>query len=377
MAGSYGLQIGGSPADDDIMQALANLEVEEAADSPGAVSFDLNVVCGEDGELSFVGDSRIGPFASIAVIAAPDGGDPQCIFDGYVLQHRLQLTPGTTNARLSVWGQDASWLMNVQETVQEWVDVTDNDVAEEVFGNYGITPADANSNEDSPTHSEDRHSLMQRDTDIRFLQELARRSGKLCRVYCEDQPGQRIGFFAAPSLDSDPVATLVLTDPEAANVDSLSFHWDVARPTEVDAREALFDDDDEDGTDAEVDDAGLKLLADRSLSEFAGQSTTSLLTTVADSADELHLRALASVRSSHWFVRCEGQTTVSRLQTVLRVGDLVAVSGVGKLNSGKYLVWNVHHAIDGETHRMQFSLVRNSVGPAPTSSILGMLGGLI
>jgi len=377
MSGSYGLLIGGSAADDDIMQALTNLEVEEAADSPGAVSLDLNVARGEDGELSFVGDSRIGPFTSIAVVATPEGGDPQCIFDGYVLQHRLQVDPGTTNSRLNVWGQDASWLMNVQETVQEWVDVSDNDVAEAIFSNYGIATADANSNEDSPTHSEDRHSLMQRDTDIRFLQELARRSGKLCRVYCEDQPGQRTGFFAAPSLDGDPVATLVLTDPEAANVESLSFHWDVARPTEVDAREALFDDSNEDGTDAEVDDAGLKLLADRGLADFAGQSTTSLLTTVADSADELHLRALAAVRSSHWFVRCEGSTTVSRLQTVLRVGDLVAVSGIGKLNSGKYLVWNVRHAIDGETHRMQFSLVRNAVGPAPTSSVLGMLGGLI
>jgi hypothetical protein len=377
MAGSYSLLIGGSSADDDIMQALASLEVEEAADSPGAVSFDLNVARGEDGELPFVSDSRIGPFATIAVVATPDGGNPQCIFDGCILQHRLQLDPGTTNARLSVWGQDASWLMNVKETVQEWVDVTDNDVAGSIFGNYGVTPADANSDEDSPAHSEDRHSLMQRDTDIRFLQELARRSGKLCRVYCEDEPGKRIGFFAAPSLDGDPVATFVLTDPEAANVESLSFHWDVTRPTEVDAREALFDDSDEDGTDAEVDDAGLKLLADRGLAEFAGQSTTSLLTTVADSADELHLRALASVRSSHWFVRCEGQTTVSSLNAVLRVGDVVAVSGAGKLNSGKYLVWNVHHAIDGETHRMQFSLVRNAVGPAPTSSILGLLGGLL
>jgi hypothetical protein len=54
----------------------------------------------------------------------------------------------------------------------------------------------------------------------------------------------------------------------------------------------------------------------------------------------------------------------------------VAVSGVGKLNSGKYLVWNVRHSIDGDTHQMQFSLVRNSVGPAASSSILGLLGGL-
>lgn len=376
MPGSYSLLLGGSSADDDIMHAVTNIEVEEAADSPGALSLDLNVVRGDQGDLTFVGDSRIGPLASIAVVASPDDGDSQCIFDGYILQHRLQLDPGTTDAHLNVWGQDASWLMNVQETVQEWVDVSDNDVAEAIFGNYGISPADANSDEDSPSHSEQKHSLMQRDTDIRFLQELARRSGKLCRVYCEDQPGRRTGFFAAPSLDADPVATLLLTDPQTANVESLTFHWDVARPTKFDAREALFDDDDEDGAEAEVDDAGLRLLADRGLADFAGQDTTSLLTTVADSADEVRLRALASLRSSHWFVRCEGETTANRLHAVLRVGDLVAVSGVGNLNSGKYLVWNVRHVIRAESHRMHFSLVRNSVGPAAASAS-GLLGGLL
>ena len=98
--------------------------------------------------------------------------------------------------------------MNLEEKVKEWVDVTDADVANSIFGDYGITPASDNSDDDSPTHTEDGHTLMQRASDIQFLRNLARRNGKLCRVVCTDTPGQRTGYFAKPSVDGDPVVTL-------------------------------------------------------------------------------------------------------------------------------------------------------------------------
>ena len=51
---------------------------------------------------------------------------------------------------------------------------------------------------------------MQRATDAQFLRTLARRAGKLFRVFCTDTPGQRTGFFAAPNLSASPAVTLVL-----------------------------------------------------------------------------------------------------------------------------------------------------------------------
>jgi hypothetical protein len=79
-------------------------------------------------------------------------------------------------------------------------------------------------------------------------------------------------------------------------------------------------------------------------------------------------RAAAVLRDAGWFVRCEGTADLASLKTVLRVGTVVAVEGVGSLLSGPYLVWSVRHSISAQTHAMAFTLVRNAVGPAPAPS---------
>src|SRR6266545_3625678 len=267
MASTYQLFLNGAPAEEDLY-----------TDLPGAIQLRLPVSRSDDGDLTYVNDGRLGPLANLAVVATVEGAAPECIFDGYVLANRLHVETGTTNASLEVWGQDASWLMNLEEKVKEWVDVTDAAVAAAVFGEYGITPAPENQQDDSPAHTEAGHTLMQRASDIQFLRTLARRSGKLCRVVCKDAPGTRTGYFAGPRLDGEPAVTLSLNDPEGWSVSALDFAWDVSRPTVVTARQALFTDAAEDGVGGTTDDSGLPPLDERGLAAFAGKPMTVLLT---------------------------------------------------------------------------------------------------
>jgi phage protein D len=375
MASTLQLLVDGSPVDDDLYVAISSLEVEENADLPDAIQLHLPVNRTEKGDLTYVADDRLGPFANIAVVARPEGADQQCIFDGYVLSQKLHLETGTTASRLQIWGQDASWLMNLDEKTREWVDVSDADVANSIFEDYGFEPAQENSSEDSPTHTEDGHSLMQRGTDIQFLRSLARRNGKLCRVACTDRAGRRTGYFTKPDLDGDPVVTLILNRPELRTVDQLDIEWDVTRPSQVRARQALFTDSDEDGVSTETSDSGLDLLDQQGLSDFATRSMTVLLTAPAvDDGGELMLRAQSLLREADWFVRCQGEADVGRLGAILRVGAVVAIEGIGSLHSGKYFVWSVRHTLTVEAHRMRFVLVRNAVGSPPSG---GLLGGLL
>jgi phage protein D len=217
---------------------------------------------------------------------------------------------------------------------------------------------------------------MQRASDIQFLRSLARRNGKLCRVACTDTPGQRTGYFSKPSLSGDPAVTLELNDPTAWTTDALDLEWDVSRPTEVKAAQALFDDSDEDGASVDQTDSGLDLLSDRDLSTFSGKTMTVMLTAPVDAADELTLRAESVLREAGWFVRCEGQADLSRLHAVLRVGTIVQINSAGSLNSGKYFVWSVRHTIDKSAHKMSFVLVRNAIGSAPSGGS-SLLGGLL
>ena len=374
MPNAFRLLLNGADADDDFYTSLSSLEVEENADLPGAVQLTVPVDRTASGDLTYVTDDRLKPFATFAVIATPDGGGDECIFDGLVLTAKLHLQKGTTASSLKIWGQDLSWLMNLEDKVKEWVDVTDADVANNIFNSYHITPADDNRRDDSPSHTEDGHTLMQRSSDIQFLRSLARRNGKLCRVSCTDTPGKATGYFAKPKLDGNPVLTLDLNDPNDWTVDQLDFEWDVTRPTSVKASQALFNDNDQDGVSADTSDSGLNLLDGRGLSDFAGKSMTVLLTAPVDDARELILRAQSVLREAGWFARCEGEADVARLKAILRAGTVVAVSGAGSLNSGKYFVWSVRHTITLESHRMRFTLVRNAVGLATSSG--GSVGNL-
>jgi phage protein D len=386
MGSTYQLFLNGAAADADLTSTVTALEVEENMDLPGAAQFNLPVARSEAGDLTIVSDGRFQPLASLAVVAAPatsglagaaaalfgggGGGDakgPQCIFDGFILSHKLHLETGNANSHLTIWAQDASWLMNLTEKVKEWVDVTDADVASSIFGDYDIAPADDNSADDSPSHTEAGHSLMQRGSDIQFLRGLARRNGKICRVACADKPGKRTGYFAKPKLDGDPAAVLALNDLEAWTVSALDLSWDATLPTAVIARQALFTDKDEDGASADTSDSGLKALGARGLADFTGKPMSVLLAAPVDDGGELALRAKALLRESGWFARCEGEADVARLGIVLRAGTIVRIDGIGTLHSGNYLVWSVRHTINADAHKMKFVLVRNAVGPAGAS----------
>ncbi len=399
MASNYQLLLNGQAADADLYTAVNSLEVEESMDLPGAVQLILPLSATSSGDLNYVSDGRLQPLANLAVVATPSagsaagsaapalgaaasalggggGGKPgsQCIFDGYILSHKLHLETGTANSTLSAWGQDASWLMNLQETVKEWANVTDGDVANTIFGTYGITPSSDNLADDSPSHTDQGHSLMQRGSDIQFLRTLARRNGKVCRVACADQPGKRTGYFAKPNLDGAPSAVLSLNDPAAWTVGALDLRWEATLPTAVVARQALFTDPDENGVSADTSDSGLKSLGSRGLAAFTGKPMTVYVSAPVDDAGELTLRARSLLRESGWFVRCEGEADMARLGVVLRAGMIVSVVGIGPLHSGSYLVWSVRHVLTPDSYKMKFVLVRNAVGPAPSGGSGGAAG---
>src|SRR5260370_40656764 len=107
MANTYRLLLNGTPADDALYTAMSSLEVEENADLPGAIQLVLPVSRSASGDLTYVSDGRFRPFANLAVVVTPEGKPAECIFDGYVLAHKLHLERGTTASTLQIWGQEA------------------------------------------------------------------------------------------------------------------------------------------------------------------------------------------------------------------------------------------------------------------------------
>jgi phage protein D len=375
VAHSYQILLDGSPVPTTIYGAIDTLQIEENAEQPGAMELRVPISRGDSGDLTLVNEAPFQPFANLAVVVTAQGKTPECIFDGFVLSHKIHLDQGAVTSTLTVWGQDVSWLMNLEEKAREWNGDTDGDIANAIFADYGFATAPENTDNDSPAHTDDGHTLMQRASDIQFLRALARKNGKLCRVACGAQAGQRTGYFAKPNLEGDPVATISLQSPDGARIEGLDFEWDVTRPTLVEARQALFNDSDQDGVAGDTGDSGLPLLAARSLGDFSGRAMTVLLTTTVDDANELQLRTASVLREGGFFAKCTGQIELEVLGSVMRVGTLARVTGAGALCSGDYFVWSVRHTITPDKYTMKFVLVRNAVGAAPAGG--GPVAGLV
>lgn len=366
MPSSFQLLFGdeASPAAPAFYDRVTSVEVEENADLPGAIQLTVPIstqaAAGSE-DLSEVGEDRFKPYARIAVVVKVDGGGDACIFDGYVLAHKLHVDRGTTASSLQVWGQDVTCLMNLEEKVRDWK-ATDGNIANTIFGEYGFGTTETNTKDDSPEHSEDKHLLIQRATDAQFLRDRARRAGKLFRVCCDQRAGTNVGYFITPNLEGTPAVTFTLNPTHASNVDTLDFEWDVARPAEVVAQTLGSTKDTLDGG---ARDSGLTPLDSRSLATFTGTHVMKTrLTAAVDDAGELRGRAASVLREAGWFVKCVGEVDLARLPAVPRVGTLAQINGAGRLHSGKYFVWSVRHAITAHAHRVKFVLMRNAVGAA-------------
>jgi Phage tail baseplate hub (GPD) len=373
---SVKVQVGGTAVPDAFYEAIQQLEVEESSDRPGALLLRLPVNRTSAGDLQFVGDGTFEPMTNVSVTVTPARGGAQCIFDGYVLSWRLHMDRSSTSSRIDLWAQDASWLMNLDDTVTEWSGLTDGQVANAIFGSYGFTPADGNTDNDSPSHTPDGHTLFQRATDLQFLRGLARRGGKLCRVACTDTPGVRTGYFVVPAVDGQPTATISLLDPDSWTVETLDFDWDVMRPTEADASQVDLTQSSDTGTDVSTADSGLTPLDSRDYPTYLGQSSTLLLTAPAD-LPELSQRTAAVLAESGFFARCTGEADADRIGAILRVGDVVTIEGAGSIQSGDWLVWNVRHSFSLDSWKMAFTLVRNAMGPAASGGSLSSLAGSV
>lgn len=362
MAFWFELQVGGSPASAALREALQSVEVEENADGPDAMMLELPVNRTATGDLQFIDDGTFEPYTRVSAILSA-GGPSQCIFDGYVLSWRLHLDRATAVSTLRVWAQDASWLMNLDDKIREWPDLTDGQVADTIFASYGFVPAEANAADDSPAHDSGQHTLFQRATDLRFLDALARRSGKICRVACAEIPGVRTGYFVRPSLDYPATVTLTLDHPTSWTVDTLDLDWDVMRPTEADASQVPLTYASPGGVPGNATSSGLTVLGARDLTAYAGRSSTMRLTATAD-VPELPQRTAAVLSDSGWFSRCQGEADLDRLGRVIRAAAVVAITGAGTAHSGKWFVWRMNNLITADSCRVRFTLVRNAIGPA-------------
>jgi phage protein D len=344
--------IGGTP--DPELSGAAWVEVCERMGEMTTYRMRYDFDISEEGDFSMLVDSRIASGSELAIIAPLDGKNNYLV-KGPVTGQSVRFVHGGGGSYLEVTGCDTSVVMDRETKAALWSDLTDSDAVSTIVGKYGYTPdVDAT----QAGHFEPKHTLVQRDSDLRFVRRLARRNGFLFWITC-DEKGAETAHFKRPALSGSPAGNIDI-NISTNNIASLDLNWDVERPTSVVAGQLNLNDKSD--IEGDVVKSPLKSLGAKALADITGDTRSVHVVAPVDDSGDLHARGEGALIESGWFIRAACQTSVNAMKAIVRANTLLNLRGVGKLHSGKYYVASVRHVIDSSAHMMEIELIRNGWG---------------
>ncbi|WP_266182081.1 phage late control D family protein [Dyella humicola] len=348
---SLAVLVGGS-ADAQLAQASV-VEVLERMGEPTTfrMRYEVDITAGD---LPMLTDGRLDPGSVIQILSLQDNV-ADCLVKGPVHGQQIRLLHGGTGSYVDVLGSDTSIVMDREVKAKIWDAVRDSDVFGQIVTPYGFT----SDSQDTPAvHTEAKHTLVQHDSDLRFVRRLARRNGCLFWV-STNSTGLQTAHFRRPQLDSASSAHLAI-NLDSPNLNELNISWDVERPSSAVGWE--LDLSDKSQIDGGVTRSPQKVLGGKGFSDITGDTRNTLITSPVDDAGDLKSRSEAALIESDFFLTVTGETTVHALGAILHAHAVVQLQGTGTRHSGAYFVSSVRHLIDAATHRMEFELVRNGWG---------------
>ena len=342
----------GGVADPDFAQP-AKVEVVEQVGA--ATTFSLAYPTSiSDGDIALVEEAALGPEAPLAV-RVTDGDATAILVHGPVTGQRISVVTGGDGSMVEVLGADRSVELAREARVKVWPDTTDGDAISAILLQAGFLQTDI----DVPggaSHTQAKHALVQRESDLHLLRRLARRNG--CWFWFSYDPATALptAHVARPPVDKDPVVSFNLAGEER-NIDDAKIQWDVERVVAADASARdPFGATELDGT---TEKSPLNPLATKPLSEIVSAVRRARLTAPVDDGADLIARSEAALIEQGWFVSAEITASARKLKQVVRACTVAELHGASKRHSGKYLVARVVHAIDDEDHTMTITLIRN------------------
>lgn len=358
---TYSLSVNGNAASAAVLNAVKQIEVEDHAQMADMLRLKLAVAVKEDGSgWTLLDDALFTRLAELKVTVTVGSRSAVPLIKAYVIDVDTRFASDPNASELTVTAMDPTVLMHLDEKVKPWPNMKDSDVASAIFsdGKYRFTPVVEST---KWSREENDHTLMQRGTDIQFLQQLADRNGFECFVEMNDA-GEIEGHFHPPKHDSQPQGTLTVNTGSATNVNTFRARFDMLGPTT--AKAATLDPDDANTQSAQADNASQADGMGEEPAVPADRPRRVLLSQLGMAqAGEAQRYAQSVVDRSSWSIAAEGELNTIAYGGVLKAKQPVMVRGVGRQFSGRYYVDRVLHTIAGDgTYTQKFSLRRNATG---------------
>ncbi|HEX8558112.1 MAG TPA: hypothetical protein VF668_08430 [Pyrinomonadaceae bacterium] len=343
------------PASAELSQALVGAEVTN--DAAGGDGFQLTFTLGKAAaEYGLLLGGALEPFNRV-VVGVLMGAAPEVLIDGVITHH--QVTPSNEPGRstLTVTGRDVSVMLDLEERNQSYANQPDFVIVSQLLGRYaqyGLVPAPAPTS-DVPIELE--RVPRQHETDLRFIQRLARRNGFV--FYVEPMTfGVNTAYWGPESRASVPQPALTANMGHYTNVRSLNFSNDAYAPV---------------GTEGSFVEPASKTaipipappslkLPPLAMRPAVPRRTALMRETANQNAATAATRAVAAATNAPDSVTGQGELDAVRYGHVLRARRLVGVRGAGFSYDGLYYVRRVSHRIARGAYTQSFSLSREGTG---------------
>ncbi len=359
---NYTLLIDEAPAPPDLLAGIQQIEVEDSADMADMLRLRIAIgVCEGCSGWTFVDKNIFRRLTKIKIIVTV-GSVAEPLLVAHVIETNASFANQPGQSVLNVVAMDPTVLMNLQQKVKRWPNMTDSDIATAVFTDpeykeYNFVPVVEPTSRARP---DTEQPVIQRGTDIQFLRQLALRNGYECYAEMNPLTGQIEGHFHPPRLQQRPQGVLSVNMGEATNVNSFNARYDMLRPTT--AQVTGLDIESRSDQPAQAESLGLAGLGREPAVNGDRPRRVLLSQTGLAQTGELQSYAQAVVDRSAWAITAEGELNTVAYGGVLRAKRPVNVRGASDQFSGTYYVERVLHTFTGDGYTQRFTLRRNALG---------------
>jgi len=356
----------------DVYEHLISLEVE--LDDELAAMFRLRVAMLQqpDGTWTFLDDERFRAWRRVTITAGFESAADELI-SGVITHVRPTFDPDPSQCTLEIWGMDGSVLMDREEKLKDWPNKKDSDIAGVIFSGYGFT---LKVEDTHVVHDEAVSTIIQRETDIQFLNRLALRNGFEC--YVEGTTG----YFRRSQVNAPPQPLLAAHFGDETTLTRFAIEVNALEPTQVTL--AQIDRANKEILDVTVEASRQPTLGDVDASGLLPDGIEPGLVVVgqavATGMAEMAALAQGFYHQGEWFVTGEGEIAGNDYGHVLRPRGTVTIKGVGETYSGVYYVTHVTHTFTANGYTQFFRVKRNGLMPTGAEKFAGsagLLGGLL
>lgn len=289
----------------------------------------------------------------------------QVLIDGVIAYHQLASGNGSGASIFTVFGEDVSLMMDLEEKAISHKGQDDATIARDIiskYSSYGIT-AEVKSPKGASQPGANEWVPRQQGTDLEHLKNLAAKYGFVFYIVPGPEATKNVAYWGPPKWQGTSQKALSTNMGPNSNVEPINFSYDSLSPTKVKGN--VQDTKTNKTKTVETSSSQLKKVSKKTALESQSKVRLKLLLKNSGLSvkEAMNLAQGITDASLQEAAKAKGTLNTQRYGDLLLPRKLVDVRGAGQEYDGTWYVKKVTHKIQRGEYKQSFTLTRGGTGP--------------